>query len=81
MWAVWIENCLPRVFIQDCRVQPTTLRPIVVDGTSLTVVKGTLPRQIPKLPVPVLLEYEEILRKAKALYPRDIRTAQWHFRI
>ena len=58
--------------MENGRIQPTTLRPIIVDGTSLTVVKDTSSRQILELSVPILLEDEEIPREAKALYPDDI---------
>jgi hypothetical protein len=58
--------------MENGRIQPTTLRPIIIDGTSLTVMKDTSPRQILELSVPILLEDEEIPREAKALYPDDI---------
>jgi len=53
-------------------VEPTTLRPIIIDGTSLTVMKDASPRQILELPVPVLLDNEEILREAKTPYLTDV---------
>ncbi len=58
--------------MEDGRVQPTTLRPTIVDGTSLTVVKDTSPRQILEVPVPILLDNEEIVRETKPCYPDDI---------
>jgi len=58
--------------MEDGRIQPTTLRPIIVDGASLTVMKDASARQILELPVPVLLDDEEILRETKAPYPDDI---------
>jgi len=32
MWAARIENYLSRVFMENGRVQPTTLRPIIIEG-------------------------------------------------
>jgi len=58
--------------MENGRVQPTTLRPIVVYGTLLTVVKDTSPRQIPELSVPIPPDYEEIPRETKTAYLCDI---------
>jgi len=33
------------------------------------------------LPVPILLDYEGILRETETLYPGDVYDAQWHFGI
>jgi hypothetical protein len=55
--------------MKNGRVQPTTLRSIIVDNTSLTALIDASPRQILELPVPVLLDDEEILRETKAPYP------------
>ena len=65
IWAVCIESCFSRVFIEDGRVEPTTLRPIIIDGASPTVVKDTSPRRIPELAPPVLLDDEETVRETK----------------
>jgi hypothetical protein len=45
---------------------------MLVDGASLTVVKDTFARKISELPVPILLEGEEVLKEAKAIYPDDV---------
>jgi hypothetical protein len=72
MWAVRIENHLSHVHIENSRIQSTTLRPIIVDRTSLTIVEDASPRQILELPIPILLDNEEILEETKAPYPDDI---------
>jgi len=43
-----MENCSPLVFVENGRVKSTALGPIIVDGTSLTVVKDTSLIQIPE---------------------------------
>ena len=58
--------------MKNDRVQPTTLRPIIVDGASLTVVKDTSPRRILELALPIPLDNEEIRREAKTPYLPDI---------
>jgi hypothetical protein len=72
MWAVGIENYLFHVHIENSRVQSTALGPIIVDGTSLTVVEDASPREILELAAPIMFDYEEILEETKAPYPDDI---------
>jgi hypothetical protein len=81
MWAVWIENHHSDFFIENGWIKPTTLRPMIVDDTPLTIVKDTPSWHVLELPVAILPESEEILREAKILYPGDIWTAQWHLPI
>ncbi len=54
---------------------------MIVNGASLTVVKDTPSRQIPKLPVPIALDYEGFLRETETLYPGNVQDAQRHFGI
>jgi hypothetical protein len=72
MWTVRIENHFFHIHIENSRIQSTTLRPIIVDRTSLTIVKDASPRQILELPIPILLDNEEILEETKAPYLDDI---------
>jgi hypothetical protein len=72
MWTVRIENHLFHIHIKNSRIQSTTLRPIIVDRTSLTIVKDASPRQILELPISILIDNEEILEETKAPYPDDI---------
>jgi hypothetical protein len=58
--------------MENDRIKPTTLRPIVIDRASLTVVKDASPEQILEVPVPILPDDEEILKETKAPYPDDI---------
>jgi hypothetical protein len=41
-----MENGSPLVLVENGRVKPTTLRPIIVDGTPFTVVKDASSIQI-----------------------------------
>jgi len=81
MWAVTIEHRFPLIYIKNDGVDLTTLRPIIVDGASLTVVENTSSHEILELPLPIPFGDEEILRKAKVSYPCDIRAGQWHLSI
>jgi hypothetical protein len=72
MWAVRIENNFSHAFIENGWVQSTTLRPIIVDGASVTVMKDASPRQILEQTIPILFDHEEILEETKASYPDDI---------
>jgi len=72
MWTVTIENRFALVYIESDWVDPTALRPIIVDGAYLTVVENASPHQILELSLPVPLGDEEILRKAKASHPYNI---------
>ncbi len=58
--------------MENSRINPTTLRPMIVDDASLTVVKDTSPQRVLELSVPILLNDEEILREAKATYLNDV---------
>jgi len=81
MWTVTIKHRFPLVYIENDGVDLTTLRPIIVDGASLTVVENTSSHKILELPLPIPLDDKEILRKAKVSYPCDIRAGQWHLSI
>jgi hypothetical protein len=72
MWTMKVGKCFSRLLIENDRVEPTTLRAIIVDGASLTVVKDTSSLRILKLPVSISFDDEEIVRKAKTSYPYDI---------
>jgi len=48
MRTVSMENDSPLVFVENGRVKPATLRPMIVDGTSFTVVKDASPIRIPE---------------------------------
>jgi hypothetical protein len=72
MWAVRVETRFLCVIIENGRVQPTTLRSILVDRASLTAMKDASPRQILEPAVPVLLDYERLFRETKAAYPDDV---------
>jgi len=67
-----MENGSPLVLVENDWVESTTLWPIIVDGTPLTVVKDTSPIQIlePQLSIPLC--NKETLREAKASYPFNI---------
>jgi len=58
--------------MENSRINPTTLRPMIVDDASLTVVKNTSPQRVLELSVPILLNDEEILRETKTPYPNGI---------
>jgi len=72
MGAIAVENCFSPVLIENGRVEPTTLRPIIVNDASLTIVKNTSSRRVFELLVSTSFDDEEILRKAKTFYPYDV---------
>jgi hypothetical protein len=54
---------------------------MIVDGTSLAVMKDASPRQVPELSAPILIDDEVVVREPEAPYSDDIKTAQFHLGI
>jgi hypothetical protein len=72
MWAIRIENYFSLGFVENGRVQSATLRPIIVDGASLAVMKDASPRQILELSTPILIDDEVFLGELEVPYSDDI---------
>ena len=73
-----MKNHLSLILVEYGWIQPTTLRPILVDCTSFTVVKDASARQIPEVMAPVPLEDERILVETQLLDSGYVRITQWH---